>query len=193
MVRRLCCTFLAALAVLMSSAQADDAAAETTYFISDQLTAPLRSGAAREQKIINQLKAGEVVTVLERAPGTSFLRVRSGTGIEGWIEAERVVTEPPALVRFNALKRDFDTVAAELEWIKNNAPSQEQLQQQAHELQVRVVELENQIELLSQKNTRLEDRFQSEVLYAGALVMLAGLILGWLVSAIKGKRRDGWH
>ncbi|QGX40241.1 TIGR04211 family SH3 domain-containing protein [Permianibacter aggregans] len=167
--------------------------AQETFYISDQLTAPLRSGAAREQKIVNQLKAGEVVTVLEKAPGTGFLRVRSASGIEGWIEAERVVTEPPALVRFNALKRDFDAAAGELEWIKNNAPSQEQLQQQAHELQVRVVELENQIEVLTQQNSRLEERFQSEVLYAGALVMLAGLVLGWLVSAIKGKRRDGWH
>lgn len=166
---------------------------QQTFYISDQLTAPLRSGAAREQKIVNQLKAGEVVTVLEKAPGTGFLRVRSATGIEGWIEAERVVTEPPALVRYNALKRDFDAAAGELEWIKNNAPSQEQLQQQAHELQVRVVELENQIEVLTQQNSRLEERFQSEVLYAGALVMLAGLVLGWLVSAIKGKRRDGWH
>ena len=186
------------MAVLLWAAAGLAIAAEAektqeTFYISDQLTAPLRSGAAREQKIVNQLKAGEVVTVLEKAPGTGFLRVRSATGIEGWIEAERVVTEPPALVRFNALKRDFDAAAGELEWIKNNAPSQEQLQQQAHELQVRVVELENQIEVLTQQNSRLEERFQSEVLYAGALVMLAGLVLGWLVSAIKGKRRDGWH
>lgn len=165
---------------------------ETVYYISDKLTAPIRYGAAKEQKIVNQLKAGEIVTILERAPSTSFLRVRSVSGAEGWVEAERVVNEPPALVRYQALKKQFDEASAELEWIKTNTPSQEQLSQQASALQVRVLELENQIEFLSQTNARLEDRFQSEIFYAGALVMLVGLVLGWVATSLKGNRRGSW-
>ena len=169
-----------------------ESAAETIYYISDKLTAPIRYGAAKEQKIVNQLKAGEIVTILERAPSTSFLRVRSVSGAEGWVEAERVVNEPPALVRYQALKKQFDEAAAELEWIKTNTPSQEQLSQQASVLQVRVLELENQIEFLSQTNARLEDRFQSEIFYAGSLVMLVGLALGWVATSLKGNRRGSW-
>ncbi|HEX4912262.1 MAG TPA: SH3 domain-containing protein, partial [Permianibacter sp.] len=61
-------------------------AAETTYYITDQLTASLRAGAAKEQKAINQIKAGEPVQIMEKAPGTGFVRVRAASGPEGWIE-----------------------------------------------------------------------------------------------------------
>jgi SH3 domain protein len=175
-----------------AAAPASVPAAAPVHYISDRLTAPIRYGAAREQKIINQLKAGEQVSILERAPGTAFLRVRSASGQEGWIEAERVVNEPPALVLYQQLKKEFDAAVAELQWLKTNTPSQEQLQQQAHELQVRVVTLENEIERLTQTNRRLEERTQTEVMYAGALVMLVGLVIGWIVASLKGARRGSW-
>ena len=169
------------------------AAAETTYYITDQLTASLRAGAAKEQKAINQIKAGEPVQIMEKAPGTGFVRVRAASGPEGWIEADRIVTVPPSVNRYAELENRFNAAVAELEGMKASLPEREVLQRQNHELQVRVVELENQLETLTEQNDVLERRFQSEVMYAGALIVLVGVVLGFAASAMRGRRRDGWH
>ena len=169
------------------------AAAETTYYITDQLTASLRAGAAKEQKAINQIKAGEPVQIMEKAPGTGFVRVRAASGPEGWIEADRLVTVPPSVTRYAELESRFNAAVAELEGMKASLPEREVLQRQNHEMQVRVVELENQLETLTEQNDVLERRFQSEVMYAGALIVLVGVLLGFGASAMRGRRRDGWH
>lgn len=167
--------------------------APATLYITDQLTASLRAGAAKEQKAINQIKAGEPVQIMEKAPGTGFVRIRALSGPEGWIEADRVVTLPPSVNRYAELESRFNAAVAELEGMKASLPEREILQRQNHELQVRVVELENRLETLTEQNAVLERRFQSEVMYAGALIVLVGLLLGWGVSAMRGRRRTGWH
>ncbi|NQD35428.1 TIGR04211 family SH3 domain-containing protein [Permianibacter sp. IMCC34836] len=185
---------LMALSVASAVLAAEPAPTPTpSHYITDQLTASLRAGAAKEQKAINQIRAGEPVQIMEKAPGTGFVRVRAASGPEGWIEAERVVTTPPAVARFAELETRFNAAVSELEGMKASLPEREVLQRQSHELQVRVVELENQLETLTEQNAVLERRFQSEVMYAGALIVLVGLVLGWGVSAMRGRRRDGWH
>jgi len=165
----------------------------TTYYITDQLAASLRAGAAKEQKAINWIKAGEPVQIMEKAPGTGFVRVRAESGPEGWIEADRIVTTPPSVARYADLERRFNAAVAELDNMKTSLPEREVLQRQSHDLQVRVVELETSLETLTEQNAVLERRFQSEVLYAGALIVIIGMVLGWAVSAMRGRRRDGWH
>ncbi len=165
----------------------------TTYYITDQLVASLRAGAAKEQKAINWLKAGEPVQIMEKAPGTGFVRVRAQSGPEGWIEADRIVTTPPSVARYADLEARFNAAIAELDNMKTSLPEREILQRQSHELQVRVVELETALETLSEQNAVLERRFQSEVLYAGALIVSIGMLIGWGISAMRGRRRDGWR
>lgn len=166
---------------------------QAQHYITDQLSAPLRAGAAKDQKAINQIKAGEAVQIMEKAPGTGFVRIRAASGPEGWIEADRVVTQPPSVNRYAELETRFNAAVSELEGMKASLPEREVLQRQTHELQVRVVELENRLETLTEQNAVLERRFQSEVMYAGALIVLVGMLLGWLVTAMRGRRRDGWH
>ncbi len=169
------------------------AEAPATYYITDQLVASLRAGAAKEQKAINWLKAGEPVQIMEKAPGTGFVRVRAESGPEGWIEADRIVTTPPSVARYADLEARFNAAVAELDSMKTSLPEREILQRQSHELQVRVVELETALETLSEQNAVLERRFQSEVLYAGALIVTIGMLIGWGISAMRGRRRDGWR
>lgn len=187
--RRLTCVLVA----LVWSLTLRAGEAPATLYITDQLTASLRAGAAKEQKAINQIKAGEPVQIMEKAPGTGFVRVRALSGPEGWIEADRVVNVPPSVNRYAELESRFNAAVAELEGMKASLPEREILQRQNHELQVRVVELENRLETFAEQNAVLERRFQSEVMYAGALIVLVGLLLGWGLSAMRGRRRSGWH
>lgn len=173
--------------------RADSAKPAPILYISDQLTAPLRAGAAREQKIINQVKAGEQVEIMERATGTGFVRIRAASGPEGWIEADRVVNVQPALNRYAELQARFDAAVAELEDTRSALPDREALERRNHDLQVRVVQMENEVEALKQQNAKLSERFDSEVMYAGALIVLGGALLGFILGAMRNRRRDGWR
>src|SRR5262245_23553725 len=105
-------------------------AAETTtptYYVSDQLLLGLRAGAAKEQKIINYVKAGEIVQILDRAPGTGFVRIRADSGPEGWVEADKVVNAPPAVLRFADLQTRYDAASRELEDLKVSTPERDEL------------------------------------------------------------------
>lgn len=173
--------------------RADSAKPAPILYISDQLTAPLRAGAAREQKIINQVKAGEQVEIMERATGTGFVRIRAASGPEGWIEADRVVNVQPALNRYAELQARFDAAVAELEDTRSALPDREALERRNHDLQVRVVQMENEVEALKQQNAKISERFDSEVMYAGALIVLGGALLGFILGAMRNRRRDGWR
>lgn len=176
------------VALLTTAAWAGEPTA--THYVSDQLLLGLRAGAAKEQKIINYVKAGEIVQILDRAPGTGFVRVRAQSGPEGWVEAEKIVTTPPAVLRFSELQAQYDAATRELDDLKTSTPERDALEQQVQALQHQVVELENQNEKLTQSNALLEKRFQSEVMYAGAAIVLFGMFLGWVMTAVKSRRRD---
>lgn len=180
------------LSLLMLSAQAADNATSppATQYISDQLLLGLRAGAAKEQKIINYVKAGEIVQILDRAPGTGFVRVRAQSGPEGWVEADKVVNVQPAVLRYGELQAKYDITLRELDDLKTSTPERDDLQKQLESLQHQVVELENQNEKLTQSNALLEKRFQSEIMYAGAAIVLFGIFLGWFMTAVKTRRRD---
>ncbi len=177
------------LLLLSTSLWAADVPAPT-YYVSDQLLLGLRAGAAKEQKIINYAKAGEIVQILDRAPGTGFVRIRAASGPEGWVEADKVVNAPPAVLRFAELQAKYETVTRELDDLKVSTPERDELLKQVETLQHQVLELENQNEKLTQSNALLERRFQSEVMYAGALIVLVGMVLGWILTAMKSRRRD---
>jgi len=177
------------LAFAASTALAAETA-PTSHYISDQLLLGLRAGAAKEQKFINYVKAGEIVQILDRAPGTGFVRVRADSGPEGWVEADKVVNTPPAVLRYAELQSKYDSVSRELDDLKTSTPERDELLHQVEALQHQVVELENNNEKLTQSNALLERRFQSEVMYAGAAIILFGMFIGWLLTAVKSRRRD---
>lgn len=168
-------------------------AAETPtpiLYVSDQLLLGLRAGAAKEQKIINYVKAGETVQILDRAPGTGFVRIRASSGPEGWVEVDKVVNAPPAVLRYAELESKYEQVTRELDDLKVSTPERDELIKQVERLQHQVLELENQNEKLNQSNALLERRFQSEVMYAGAVIVVIGMLLGWMMTAMKSRRRD---
>lgn len=176
-----------------TSAPAATPASAPLQYITDRLNTGLRAGAAKEQKVINTINAGEAVTVLDRAPGTGFVRVRAQSGPEGWVEADKVVANAPAVTRYADLDQRYQIVKRELEELNAATPEREALQQKMDVMQKQVVELENQNDKLVQQNALLEHRFQSEVMYSGAFIVLIGLALGWIIGAFKNRRRDAWH
>jgi len=93
------------------------AAAETRY-VSDQLVITLRQGKGTDYKILKTLKTGTPVVVLE--DGSTYLKVRTADGTEGYVLTQYITTDPPKALLVNELKRDN----SELKKTKNNLQSQ---------------------------------------------------------------------
>lgn len=62
-------------------------------------------------------------------------------------------------------------------------------------LQQQVSELQNEADTLRQQNALQKDRFHKDVFYAGALVLLFGMFLSWVLSRFSRKKRQssGWR
>jgi SH3 domain protein len=83
------------------------ATAETTRYISDDLTVPIRSGTSTKHKILRFLNSGTPVVVLEESG--DYSRVKTGNGHEGWILTKYLMAEPSARVQ---LARAGETITA---------------------------------------------------------------------------------
>lgn len=164
-----------------------------THYISDQLSVGLRAGAAKDQKVINNAQAGEPVQILDKAPGTGFLRVRAASGPEGWIEADKVVTTAPAVARFSELQKKYDASARELDDMKLTMQDRSSLQERVDVLQRQVVELENQNEKLNQENVMLQHRDRGDWMWTGGMIVGVGVLLGWLLGSVRKRSQNGWR
>jgi SH3 domain protein len=85
--------------------------AETLY-VTDQVTVGLRADATPDSAVLATASTGAALEVLERSG--SVVRVRNGNGVEGWVDAAALATEPPAAQRLGALRAELDRTRAQL-------------------------------------------------------------------------------
>ena len=90
-------TLLLLTLAFLAQAQTDSPAAQpagTTKFVSDQLTIMLRKGPSNKHKIIRALSTGTQLNVFETQ--NDFARVRTQSGIEGWVLDQHLTDKPLA-------------------------------------------------------------------------------------------------
>ncbi len=66
------------------------------------------------------------------------------------------------------------------------------LDKQNRQLQTKNVALEKDLQRLNQENHSLKDRSQREWFIAGALVLFGGMILGFIIPKLRGRKRSSW-
>jgi SH3 domain protein len=69
-------------------------ASSATKYISDQLTIMLRTGPSNKNKIIRALSSGTELEVFESQ--NDFARVRTRSGLEGWVLSQHLTDKPIA-------------------------------------------------------------------------------------------------
>lgn len=93
----------------------DEATREPTrrLFVDDKLVLNVYSEPAQAGERVATIETGDTVGELERAD--SFVRVRLGDGREGWVGANYLSAEPPAVVQLRDLQRERRSAAAAVE------------------------------------------------------------------------------
>jgi len=89
------------------------AATADTVYIRDTLYVPLRGGQSQEHRILHRgLRSGTAVERLEENDETGYTRVRTGEGLEGWLQTQYLVEEPIAATRLEDLQAQLDELEA---------------------------------------------------------------------------------
>ena len=69
----------------------------TTAYVSDNIGAPMRSGASNAHRIVNlAVASGTELEILSEDKDAGYTRVRTRRGTEGWIRTEHISLQPVA-------------------------------------------------------------------------------------------------
>ncbi len=107
-------TSLIATALLSSSAFAQE-----TYYVDDQLTITMRSGASTEHQIIRTIKSGEKLLVSEIDKKTGYAFAKLENGAEGWVITRYISKTPIARDLLKAANSKANSLSKELKELKS--------------------------------------------------------------------------
>jgi len=158
--------------LLIVLALAPPARCETRYVI-DQLIINLRSGPSDEYRIIDTLKTGTPLEILEK--GDPYVKVKTRDGREGYVLAQYLNTEPPAVLvaarlreevdRLTALQTELTTQRDELQ--TENAALKQSLEQELERMGRVNTAVEQELEADSQQLLELTQRYEELMAIAG--------------------------
>ena len=119
--------------------------AETRY-ITDELEITLRSGESTRHAIVRMLPSGTRVEVLEENRESGYARVRTASGVEGWVLRRFLDVEAPARDQLAALRQSVQAAEG----------GEASLQRELVETGERVRQLEGERDRLLGENAKLQ-------------------------------------
>lgn len=208
---------LAALFLLLSFS----VCAETTVYVSDELTIPLRSGTSNSHRIIKFLPSGAKLNVIETNEDSSYTKVSVEGGKEGWVETAHIMKTRSAreqLPKLTAKTKELRSIVKELKGknsqleqkIKKIEEDNQTLADRIQELREVAAEpaaiadknrrLTEQLEKVDAKNLVLEEdnaRLSNVDIklwfVVGGGVALLSVILGLVIPGFNwGRKKDSW-
>lgn len=86
-----------------------------TVWLRDVLYVNIRTGPSNNNRILKSITSGTRMEVLEKPAGSDFYRVRTEAGLEGWIPAQYLVSEPTGDIRAEMLQAEKDQLQSQYE------------------------------------------------------------------------------
>ncbi len=131
---------------------AGNALADTVY-IRDTLYVPLRGGESSEHRILHRgLKSGTALERLETNDDTGYSRVRTNSGMEGWLQTQYLVEQPIASTQLDSISEQLETLQAQhqqtLLQLRQSRDSQDELSRTRDTLAAETENLSQQLQRL---------------------------------------------
>ncbi len=183
--------------------------ADTTRYISDELSTWVRSGPGDQYRLVGKLNAGDPVTVLQTNQDTHYAQIRDGQGRTNWIPLSQLSDTPSLRTQVPQLQQQVNELTSKLANIDNS------WNQRTADMQKKVAGSDNAINALKQENQALKDQLtvaQKKVnaanvqlddkqraiimqwfMYGGGVLGI-GLLLGLLLPHMipRRKKNDRW-
>ncbi|WP_340614057.1 TIGR04211 family SH3 domain-containing protein [Xenorhabdus thailandensis] len=183
--------------------------AEEKRYVSEELSAYIRSGPSIKNRIIGSLNAGEEVILVSPKSDNGFLQIQDRKGRTSWILANELSAIPSLRERLPAMEQEIKTLTENLatiddKWNKRTAELQNKvansdkiisdLKKENAQLQSKLTVAEKKVEVA---NLQLDDKQREIILqwfaYGGGVAGI-GLILGLILPHIipRRKKKDRW-
>jgi SH3 domain protein len=180
------------------------ALAERVAYVTDNLSTAVRSGTSTEYRILFYVPAGAAITVLDEPAENGYIKVRDEKGREGWTLERFITNTKGARIRLAETQQQLSEALLEIENLKKQHQSEikaltarlnaaNEIVEKSKTFQQQLSELQTRNTVLEQQNRRLADRFQQEVFFAGAIVVIAGAIIGIFIGRYARKKRSAWN
>lgn len=98
---------------------AGSASAEETYYVDDELTITMRSGASTQHQIIRTLKSGTKLDVIEIDKDSGYSLARTAGGTEGWVITRYLSAQPIAKHRLAAAESKVTKLEKEIAEVRS--------------------------------------------------------------------------
>lgn len=140
----LCLTLLTALSLPAA------VSAETRY-ISDRIHVPLRSGESIRHRIVHRgLPSGTKLELVSESEETGYSKVRTNSGLEGYIQTQYLVSKPVARIQLIGAKKELAAIKSRNdaleEKLKAAQASDENTELKVQQLQAENSELSKELE-----------------------------------------------
>lgn len=199
--------YLFCLCMMVTCGTADPSWATGKGYAVNNSRIVMRHGPATSFKIVQMLKIGEEVEILESDLPSGWDRVHVlRSGLEGWVLHRFISTKPPPRIQLNASREaerlaaeERDRLRIELETLRQQMRSQAKLEAELARIRKvshNALEIERQNGTLSQKVRRMEKEItrladdnrilakqaDTSFFLAGAAVLIVGLIGGAVLT-----------
>lgn len=179
---------------------ADETSPKTTdpdaqYYVSDDIGVVLRSGPTNRYRVIGKITAGTPITILQSDAANESTQVQVADGDSGWIQSDYITDQPTVQAKYQQVLAENQQLKQQVDELAQDIADKSNVIQLNNKLQQQVSELENERDMLRQQTTLQKDRFHKDVFYAGAVVLLFGMFLSWILSRFSQKKRhrSGWR
>ncbi|MFW6323845.1 MAG: TIGR04211 family SH3 domain-containing protein [Desulfovibrionales bacterium] len=115
-----------------------------TVYVSDSFEITMRTGPSNQNKILNMLRSGERLEVLDETE--DWLQIRTPNEKEGWVLKRFTMTEVPKAARLAWLQREHEKLK---ESSKKAAAQADVLREQNRELKKTLEKTQNELESVS--------------------------------------------
>ena len=119
-----------------------------TRYVSDELIISVRDGQNQDDNVLGYIRTGTAVDVLEEKG--HYLRIKTEDGLEGWVQAQYIISEKPNARIIEDLRNEIN---------EQNAISDKLLAKKAI-YEIRIRDLEQEVNI-NQKNT---EKVKSELI-----------------------------
>ncbi|MCO6441961.1 MAG: TIGR04211 family SH3 domain-containing protein [Nitrococcus mobilis] len=192
-----------------------------TRYVTDEFTITLRSGAGNQYRILKLLPTGTAVEVLERGEGWTRVDTAEGQegwvssqylishppaaqrlrqlsaelaqrqAQDGQIKQQMEKTQQQ-LAQARERVRELSSERARLTQRLDASREGFNLATENKQLKKQVIDLERRLQDLANETERLADRSRQDWFLVGSGVLLAGMLVGIIMTRIRWRRRSSW-
>ena len=160
------------------------APARATSWVKDEVKLNVRTGPSLEYRIVATIATGDSADVLENGDG--WTRVRDAKGNEGWVPEGYLQDNAPAVVRLQQLEQEQQKLRDQMQQASQDTDALRQVNQK---LTATDDSRQGEMDRLKEENMAYRAGARWPTLFAGASILLGGILIGALGRAT-GTRRS---